>query len=202
MDVINFTDKKRLIVLLPESLAGRTDLAHQINWMASLQSFDVLYLPMVEEDSNPLDMSRRMATMVAATIGEPMHGSSRAIARKGWLDSLREIYQPGDMLVCMAEQSVKTGFVHAISIQDYLQDVLQIPCRTVSGYYHPEHDRARQFLLKMVFWLVALAILIGFTIVEINIDQSLHGFMRISLLILVVGLELGILMLLARIPKS
>lgn len=202
MDAINFTEKKRLIVLLPESLAGSTDLAHQINWMASLQSFDVLYLPMVEEDSNPLDISRRMATMVAATIGEPMQVSSRVIARRGWLDSLRGIYQPGDLLVCMAEQSVSTGFLRAVGMQDYLQSILQIPCRAVSGYYRPVHDRARQILLRMVFWLVALAILVGFTIVEINIDQSLHGFMRISLLILVVSLELGILMLLARIPKS
>lgn len=202
MDVINFTDKKRLIVLLPESLAGRTDLAHQINWMASLQSFDVLYLPMVEDDSNPLDISRRMATMVAATIGEPMQVSSRVIARRGWLDSLREFYLPGDLLVCMAEQNVKTGFMHAVSMQDYLQTVLQIPCRAVSGYYHPAHDRVRQWLLTMVFWLVALAILVGFTMMEINIDQTLHGFIRSALLILVVSLELGILMFLARIPKS
>ncbi|NMB67934.1 MAG: hypothetical protein GYA20_04160 [Chloroflexi bacterium] len=201
MDIVNFTDKKRLIVLLPESLAGSTDLAHQINWMASLQPFNVLYLPMVEEDSNPLVVSRRMTTMVAATIGEPMHVSSRAIARKGWLDSLREIYQPGDLLVCMAEQSVKTGFMHAVSMQDYLQDVLQIPCRTVNGYYHPEHDRIRQWLLTAVFWLVALAILIVFSLLEINIDQSLHGSMRIVVLILAVSLELGLLMLWTRIPK-
>jgi hypothetical protein len=156
---------------------------------------------MVEEDTNPLDVSRRMATMVAATIGEPMLVTSRVIARRGWLDSLRGIYQPGDLLMCMAEQSVKTGFMHAVSMQDYLQGVLQIPCQTVSGYYHPAHDRARQWLLAAAFWLVALAILAGFTLMEINIDQSLRGFARITLLILAVFLELGILMSWTRLPK-
>lgn len=202
MDIVNFTDKKRLIVLLPESLAGSTALAHQINWMAGLQPFDVLYLTMAEDETNPLDVSRRMTTMIAATIGEPMHVYSKTISRRDWLSTLREIIQPGDMLVCMAEQSVKTGFMQAVTMQEYLQDVLQIPCRTVSGFYHPAHDSARQWLLGALFWLVAMATLIGFTIMEIDIDQSLHGLARIILLILAAGLELVILTLWARIPKN
>lgn len=201
MDIVNFTDKKRLIVLLPESLAGSTALAHQINWMAGLQPFDVLYLTMVEDETNPLDVSRRMTTMVAATIGEPLHVYSKLISRRAWLSTLRETFQPGDMLVCMAEQSVKTGFMQAVTMQEYLQDVLQLPCRTVRGFYHPAHDHARQWLLRALFWLVAMATLVGFTMVEINIDQSLHGFARIILLILATGLELGILSFWTRLPK-
>lgn len=201
MDSVNLPINKRLLVLLPESLAGNIPLAHHINWMAGLQTFDVLYLVVVEEETNPLNLSRQMTTMVAATIGEPLHVSSRIISRKHWLNTLRETIEPGDLLVCQAEQSVKTAFFQALSMQEYLQDVIQIPCRSISGYYHPGKESVRKLLFGLLFWLGALAIMLGFTVLEINIDQTLQGVARIILLFLAVGFELGLLMAWTRIPK-
>ncbi|TLN27447.1 hypothetical protein FDZ74_01435 [bacterium] len=201
MEFMDFEEKKRLIVLLPESLAGSTKLAHQINWMAGLKQYDVLYLTLVEDETNPLEVSRRMATMVAATVGEPLHVSSKMIPRDGWLNALRETFQPGDSLVCQAEQSVKAGFLKAVSMQDYLQEALQIHCQTISGYYHPAQDRVRQWLLGLLFWVVCLAILIGFSLLEVQIDRAVEGVARIALLLLTVSLEFGALIAWNRLPK-
>lgn len=201
MEITNPSGKMRLIVLLPECLAGDTELAHHINRMANRHARDVLYFPMLEDKTDPLSVSRRMTTMTAATAGEDITVSSRWISRRNWLKTLQEVYQPGDMLVCMAEQSVKTGFMQAMSMQEYLQSVVQIPCQAVSGFYHPVHDNARQWLFPVVIWTVALAIVIGFTVMEFNIDQSLHGVTRIILLLLAVGLELGILTFWTSLPR-
>ncbi len=201
MEFMDITEKKRLIVLLPESLAGSIKLAHQINWMASMKQYDVLYLTLAEDETNPLEVSRRMATMVAATVGEPLHVSSKLVGRDGWLNALREALQPGDLLICQAEQSVRAGFLRAVSMQAYLQETLQIPCQAINGYYHPGRDRIRQWLLGLLFWIVCLAILIGFSLLEIQIDRAVEGAARIALLLLTVSLEFGALIAWNRLPK-
>ena len=46
-----------------------------------------------------------------------------------------------------------------------------------------------------LFWLAFLLILIGFTTLEFQLDQSLHGFIRKLLLIILLILEFGAIML-------
>jgi len=201
MEYLEIPEKKRLIVLLPESLAGNSKLAHQINWMTGLKQYDVLYLTLLEDESNPLDVSRRMATMVAATVGEPMHVSSKLVSRDNWLTALRKIYQPGDALICQAEQSVKAGFLKALSMQDYLEEALQVHVQTISGYYHPGQERVRQWLLGLLFWVVCIAILVIFSLLEIQIDRTVDGVARITLLLLTMSIEFGALIAWNRLPK-
>ena len=201
MELIGIPEKKRLIVLLPESLAGNIKLAHQINWLTGLKQYDVLYLTLMEDETNPLDVSRRMATMVAATVGEPMHVSSKLVSRDNWLNALRKIYQPGDALICQTEQSVKAGFLKAVSMQDYLEEALQVHVQTISGYYHPGQERVRQWLLGMLFWVVCIAILAIFSLLEIQIDRTVDGVARITLLLLTMSVEFGALIAWNRLPK-
>ncbi len=59
----------------------------------------------------------------------------------------------------------------------------------------------RQWLLGLLFWVVCLAILIGFSLLEIQIDRAVEGVARIALLLLTVSLEFGALIAWNRLPK-
>ena len=201
MQPAKLLEKPRLIVLLPESLAGDIKLAHHIYRMAGLQQRDVLYLVLVEDEMNQLEVSRRMATMTAATIGETLRVHSRLASRGEWLDALRQAYQPGDSLVCQAEQSVRTAILRTESVQNTIQRSLQIPVSVLSGFYHPARDQIRLWLFSLLFWLGCLVILAGFTLLEIEISHSTQGPVQVILISIALLVEYALLYIWNRLPK-
>ncbi len=201
MESAELVEKQRLIVLLPESLAGSMNLAHHIYWLASREQCNVLYLILMEDEANRLSIMRRMATMAAATTGEPPRVFSRLVPREDWLSVLKTTIQPGDVVVCQAEQNVASGLLKTRSMQEYLEEDLQISCRVLSGFYHPGRELTRQWVLGFIFWVGCLLILAGFTLLEIKIDEVVQGFARIGLLFVVICFEFGSLLAWNRIPK-
>jgi hypothetical protein len=69
MDYVNSDSmsKNRLIVLVPEGVAGSPELAKKIYWMAQRDQSDVFYLVFFDDASERLTISRSMATMKAMT---------------------------------------------------------------------------------------------------------------------------------------
>ncbi len=201
METVKPPKKNHLIVLLPESLAGSMQLAYKIYSMAALNRQDVLYLVLLEDKNNYLEYSRYMATMKAATSDESLNVVYKISDRNHWLFDLRQVYQPGDIVLCHEEQIVKVGFMRTQSMQAYLQEKLMLPANTLSGFYHPQQEQIRQWMYGLLFWASAIAVLVVFTLLEIQIDHALVGLWRTILLLLVICIEFGVFLVLNRIPK-
>jgi len=187
----NQEKRKRLIVLVPESLAGDLKLAHKVHWIAIRDRCDVLYLTLVDEYEKMLTVSRRMATMKAVTSDDWLFVNTMVVETSGWLKTLREIYQPGDILVCHSEQLVKNGLFGTIPIQEFLQASLKAPVATLSGFFHPQRAQVRQWLQGGLFWIGCLAILGGFITLGIEMDHQAQGFARTALLIVGIMIAIG-----------
>jgi hypothetical protein len=185
--------KKRLIVLLPGSLAGSLDLAHKVFWMADRDGCDVLYLVLVDDEEEFLPVSYSMINMKAITSSNSLTVNAVLVKAGDWLKKLNELYRPGDRIACQAEQSVKNGFLRTLPIGDYLHDTLGITPLEISGFYRPEQVQYRIWLRSLVTWLGFLVILIGFTLLEIQIDRQLHSAAATLTLIFLVTVEIGIL---------
>jgi hypothetical protein len=194
-------EKNRLIVLLPDHLAGNLELAYKIHGMAALEQRDVLYLTLLEDDQQRLSISRRMATMKAATCGELITVYSKLAFRGEWLATLQELYSPGDMVVCQSEQTVKTGFMRMVPIPVFIKENLHMPCRGFSGFYHPWKIQTRLWLFSLLFWLGCLVILGAFTFLEIRIDNDIQGIARMVLLLMAIVFEFGMLSIWSRLPR-
>jgi hypothetical protein len=193
--------KNRIIVLLPESLAGNLPLAYKINGMAAHNRRDVLFLTLLEEKEQKLSVTRLMATMKAATAGDQINVAYRLVYQNDWLTVLKDTWRPGDLVVCQQEQSVKAGFLRTVPMKEYLQDKLEMPSRTLSGFYHPWNTQAKQWLLGLAFWIGCLVILAGFTLLEIQIDHVMQGLARTALLLTTVAFEVGMLSVWNRLPR-
>jgi hypothetical protein len=203
MDTAKTLEKhSRLVVLIPESLAGNTDLAHEVHRLALREGCNVLYLALVDDVQNRLVVLRDMATMKAATFEQGLVVEISLTDTGHWLNSLKDLYCAGDIIVCHAEQVVKDGFLRTIPLNDYLKSHFSAPVRMISHFYHPLRTQARQWLNGILFWLGCLTILAVFFTLEIRVDQIMPGPVRVSLLSLLLVGELGTLLTWSLIVKK
>lgn len=187
----NYERNKRLIVLIPDGLAGNLELAQKIYRMAAHQGCEVHYLALVDQGEDMLTITRHMATMKAVTAANTLVVHSSVTETRRWLNALREIYRPGDRVVCHAEQSVKNGFLKTMPIDEFLQDSLNFPVHTLSGFYHPQQIQVRRWVYTLVTWIGFLAILAVFTGLEIELDPIFNGSAGKLLLGVIFAVEIG-----------
>jgi hypothetical protein len=196
------TLKPRLIVLIPEGAAGNPELAKKIYWMAQRSQRDVLYLALIAQPEDGFAVSRRMATMKALTSDAAVKAASRTAAAEDWPQALKNIYVPGDQIVCHAEQVVKTSFFQTVPLETWLSERYPGVILTLSGFYHPWQSLAWNLLLNLAFWLGCCVILGLFSFLEYRVDQALQGTARTFLLILLLTLEVGFVWIWNRFPKG
>jgi hypothetical protein len=201
MDSVELVLNKRLIVLVPEGLAGNLDLAKKIYQMALRDHCDVLYLAFTDHEDNLLAVSRSMATMKALTVSELVKVNSKVTLTQNWLATLQGLYRSGDSMVCHAEQTVNNGFLKTAPIRDFLTEAFKTPIYTISGHYHPWRVTSKKWLYGLLFWLGCLVILIGFSLLEIQIDREIQGVTRSALFLIVLTLEFGSFWVWNHLPK-
>jgi hypothetical protein len=183
---------KRMIVLVPDGITDLVGLAHKIRWMAVSNQCEVLYLALVNAGENTLSVSRRMATLKAVTSDNTLSARAKLAPTHEWLKILNETFQSGDMLVCHEEQSVKAGFFKTRPIKDFLEETLNRPVKSISGFYHPWEVQKKGWLTGFLFWAACLAILAVFTFFEIHMEQTTHGLARLMILTFLAISEVGI----------
>lgn len=188
---VETNSKPRLIVLVPEALAGSPALAKKIFWMAFRGGQDVLFLVSYSDSAEKLTVSRRMATMNQLASSEYVGVSCEYILTSSWLPTLKSLYASGDRVVCHAEQFFRTGLFKTSLVAAWISDQLHMPVDIISGCYHPMRDLANKWLVGALLWLGFLAILAGFGVLEIQIDLSSIGISHAVMLVILVTLETG-----------
>lgn len=134
--------------------------------------------------------------MVALTSSSMALVNSKLVSTQEWYEALREIYHPGDILVCQEEQTVKAGFFKTLAVREFLKTTLNPPIRTMSGYYPPWQVQTRRWLRSLLVWAGFLVVIILFGLLEIQIDQGTQGVARTVLFLLALGFEFGAIWLL------
>lgn len=175
-------EQGRLIVLVPESLVPDMEMMNQIYQMAMRERREVFYLALVDGNAKMLSATRSVATFKALVSGGRLSSASRVVEASHWLETLREIYRPGDMVVCHSEQQVRSGLFHTRPASEIVRAELHAPVSTVSGFYHPERLQVGNWLHRLIYWAGLLAIVSLFFLLEIRLDQGVHGAARSVLL--------------------
>ena len=189
----------RLIVLLPACLANHLDLARKIHGMALRDRRDVLYLTLIDDQEDFLPMTRCMTTMAAMTGGNLLNVQTKTVLAVNWLPVLRELYQPGDVLVCQVEQVVRAGWLRTLPVSVFLREAFaseeaahpQLVLLEMQGYYHPARVQANHWLHQLAFIVGCLLILVVFSVLEFQLETSIQGAARLFLLSVMVLFEFG-----------
>ncbi|HEY9076238.1 MAG TPA: hypothetical protein VIO61_06825 [Anaerolineaceae bacterium] len=191
MDYMQVNHKRRLIVFVPQSLAGNQELARKIYQMASQSDADILFLALIDDYNDMLAASRCMITMKAAVTSPQIMVEWKIVETNRWQQALRSIYRSGDRIVCHAEQSVRNGFMQTIPLSAFLASTWQLPVTTISGFFHPPKEWMGKWLRILGSWAGFAVILLVFTLLEIQINRGIHNAWGTILLAGFVLVEMG-----------
>lgn len=181
----------RLIVILPESMAGNFELGRIINKLAARSSKDVLYFALMEGTENTLDIARRLTTMKAITSTNIIRAGSLQVSSPRWIEKFREIFKPGDTALCNAEQTIRVGVFTFLQISECIYSILDEPTITLEGFYTPRRALLKKWLNAMVFWAGALVILGVISFLEVEANLMIIGPANKLILASLILLELG-----------
>lgn len=170
---------RRLIVLAPDLETGFTPTLHRIWELANARQAHVLFLSLCNDASREPGLRRSLVTMAAMVQDGHVLAEVKVEMKTDWVDVVKRNYQPGDTIICFAEQ--RAGILHK-PLSQILQSNLKIPVYILSGLYRP---RPKLKLLSQVMaWLGFLGIITGFFMLQTNIVQVSKGGLQSILLIL------------------
>ncbi len=185
---------KRLVVILP-GVEQEALLAGRIAELARARGLDVLLVGIVLEPENDAELRRKLVR-IAAFIGnarrsdEAMPQVSIQIQHgMGWMEGVRGLMQPGDMLACLAEWSI--GMLHR-PLNDLLASALNTPVY-VFAETRPQPLERRQVLGQVGAWVASLASIGGFCAVAARVVVTTQGTLQSVLLLGALGIEIGVI---------
>lgn len=170
---------RRLIVLVPDMESDHNPAISRIWELANAQQANVLLLSLYKNTKQEFSLRRDLITMRAMVQNGNVLAEMKIERGTDWVEAVKHNIQPGDRIVCFAEQQV--GLLHT-PLSQILQSSLNIPLYILAGLYmlRPQSNLFSQ----MILWSGFLGIVIGFFTLQIHIIQVSNGGLQSILIIL------------------
>jgi hypothetical protein len=178
---------KRLVVLVPNVDMDDIQIARQVWEMASSARLAVILLSICADDSDELQLERKLTTLAALIRDPHVKVETHIEYSQNWRRGVKSILDDGDVILCHAEQNVGLRHKPLVSVLD----VLPVPVWTLSGFYPSNVISHPRWLAELVFWLGAVAIVAGFFYLQIQINILPTGWVKSVVLALSVLAEFG-----------
>lgn len=173
-----------MLVFVPEMLEDISDFARQIYTMAIDQQRWVMYLTLDGKEHNQLADARQLATLTALTQGNSVKASAFQAQVDDWTEALRQLTHPGDLVIWPEKR-----WFAPVSVEKALGITQQV----LPGHYISVPDQAVPWYRTLLFWLIGLITIVGFSYLEITLSKMINGALMSVALIILVVLEVGIL---------
>jgi len=183
----------RLVILVPGQGLEVLALAQWIAASVSPCQPDVLLLSVAQNwDEEPCPRLH-LSDLIALTRKLPIRVESELIVGQQWTNAVCEVWQPGDLVVCHAGQTISMpgGTRYPLSVA--LSNRLGEPVLILDGLYREPLHCPRSYVMEVAGWGVALAIIATFGALQIWITQHVMGWASQILLILSVLAEIGLI---------
>ncbi len=184
---------RRLIVLVPDTDVDESELATRIWSLASPRGLAVLYLGMIRDVRAESLTRRRLITLAAITRDDWAHVETRLEFEGQWVQVVRRIWEPGDLIVCHAEQALSGGNLKRRSLAQSLVAALNTPVYVLSGFYPELPTEQPKWLARLLAWLPPSGILVIFFALQVRMTQATWGWIQTALLCLSVIVEFGLI---------
>ncbi|HEX7599439.1 MAG TPA: hypothetical protein VF518_14580, partial [Polyangia bacterium] len=115
----------------------------------------------------------------------------RVVWDRSWVHAAAELAAPGDLFICPPEVSIRTGFRKSEPLDAVLARKLNVATQPLAHFFTHPGPAIPQFLMRILYWAVILAILGGFFILESDASQAASGFLGQSLVVILMAFELG-----------
>ena len=183
----------RLVILVPGQGLEVLALAQWIATSVSPIQPGVLLLSVAQNWDEEPCTRLHLSDLIALTRKLPIRVESELIMGQQWTDAVCEVWQPGDLVVCHAGQTISTPGAARYSLGVALSNWLDAPVLVLTGLYREPLPSSRPYVMEVTWWGVALAMLAAFGALQIWITQHVMGWANQILLILSVLAEVGLI---------
>jgi hypothetical protein len=181
----------RLVVLIPTGEIQETRLIQQVWRLASPRSVPILMLGITRDYETETGLMRRLATLAAFTRDRFVKVETRILHTANWVSALREITQPGDVILCNAEQDIAKGLFQVQPLSEVLPQSIRSPIYVLSGFCTKEPRRISEPLKQVLGWIILPLLLAGFIGLDARVVDEVSGPWQSVLLILLLTIEIG-----------
>jgi hypothetical protein len=152
---------KRLIVLVAEAEVDEARLARCVWQVAVSGRSDVLYVALAHAADDELRARRCLVMLASITRDDRIHVATQVVFQSQWIKALRPLVQPGDVVVCAAEQTVKRLGRSAQPLSVQLAAALGAPVHVLEDV-SVRQPPARRKVWPVIREAVPFAIIAGF----------------------------------------
>ncbi len=181
----------RLVILVPPGDLDEAQFAYRLWHLAEPTVHKILLLAVGIGPDERLAMERRLVTLYSMIHDRRIHVETQIETRSNWAKALRDLHNPGDLFISLADHTVSWYF-RPRKLPSILEGlglpVLVLPDQLISG----AHTFAPKVnaILRVI---VSLAIIPLFSYLQIRIGQDIHGWANAVLLLGTVAAEAGLL---------
>lgn len=161
------SDAHHLIVPVTNLDVDPTLVAPRLWDLAQATGADISLVGLCNDPSEEPRLRRALVSLAAMVNYGHISANLEILIGKDWVTAVRSRCQPGDMVVCLAEESA--GLLRK-PLSQLLQPGLNVPLYVLSGVSHPATTPANA-KTQIVAWIGFLAIMLGFLVLQVKIYQ-------------------------------
>jgi len=180
---------RRLVVLVPPGEISENQLARRVWQLAKDSGFSVLYLALSREEDQVPFHRRRLTDLTMMTSFGNIQAHSSISAAKDWHEAVKQILQPGDVLICFTNHQVLDHFVWQRRLGEKLAQAVGIPVYMLAGLTIGPTLELLYKIRELRAWTISLALLMVFFGLQVGIERSTTGPLSTILICLLVLFE-------------
>lgn len=170
---------RSLLVLMPPDSDGNT-INHRIWELAASTGMQVKLLGLCKDTAQEPSLRRELITIASLLKGGGVSTEVTVEIGTNWLAAVRRVFQPGDMIVCFAEQ--RAGLLHR-PLSQILHSDLKAPVYILSGL-NSQNLQQGNLWFQAAAWAGSILIIVGAFLLQVQITSVPQGWAQTTLLIL------------------
>jgi hypothetical protein len=188
---------RRLIVVIPDQITDQVQFSRSVRNLALPGQKTVVLVMLVNEADAELAGQRLLATLSSLVNDPRIKVQTTIVWDRSWEKSLRKMLQAGDLIVCPAETIISQSFKKSETLSAALSRSLAFPVYLLHGFFPEKHASGRISWRKLPFWVMIVAIFVGFFEFEAVSDLVDKGWPGQVLTIILVLIEFAFIYFLA-----
>jgi hypothetical protein len=179
----------RLIILVPNKGIDICALARRLRALATPCQINVLLLGLSGRTGHKGVSTRlRLVALWAMTRDDHVQVDYRVEQDDNWVRAIHHVLQPGDAVICMAEQMIDMGACGCRPLSQVIEDLLDVPVYVLPGMYarerasRPRTDAQSARMVRLLSKVAILVLVIAVFWAQVQIDLVTTGILRTGLL--------------------
>lgn len=167
---------RRFVVLVPTESFSTVDYSYEIGRYI-LPDTSLMFMARVTKLDQELIVRRELILLEIMFRSRHPKVQSRLVTNLAWKDALKEIWQEGDLIICLEDHKVQHFLVWSISLGKKIFSELRVPVLLYQDIHVWGRTPFQKAARELAAWALVIGTILLFTMFLIQIDRSITGWM-------------------------